>query len=55
MKDDAAAGRRPAWPGLVKFLFILILTIVIWLLASAMARHRFHGGGRIDLHDRLMP
>jgi hypothetical protein len=53
--NTTAAARRSPWPGIVKLLFIVILTIMIWLLAKAMVRHRFHGGGRINQNDTLMP
>jgi heme/copper-type cytochrome/quinol oxidase subunit 4 len=48
-------SRRSPWSGIVKFLFIVILTIIIFLLAQEMARHRFHGGGRINRNDTLQP
>jgi hypothetical protein len=49
------ADRRSPWLGIVKFVFIVFMTIIIWLLAKAMVRHRFHGGGRINQNDTLMP
>jgi hypothetical protein len=37
--------RRLAWAALAKFLFIVVLTALIFLLAQSMVRHRFFQGG----------
>jgi ABC-type microcin C transport system permease subunit YejE len=47
--------RRSPWLGIVKFLFIALLTIIIFLLGQAMVRHRFFRGGFVDQHDTLRP
>jgi hypothetical protein len=51
----APVERRSPWPGIIKFLFILVLTIIIFLLGQEMVRHRFFQGGFVDQHDTLRP
>jgi ABC-type transport system involved in cytochrome c biogenesis permease subunit len=47
-------GRSP-WSGIVKFLLIVVLAIIIFLLGQDMVRHRFFRGGYVDRHDTLRP
>jgi hypothetical protein len=38
-------------PGLIKFLFIVFLTVTIFLLVRSMLRHRFFSGGHPSVHS----
>jgi hypothetical protein len=55
--SNAAAPeeRRSPWVGIIKFLFIVLLTIIIFLLGQDMVRHRFFRGGWVDQRDTLRP
>ena len=37
---------RSVWVGVCRFVFIVVLAIVFFVLGQTMARHRFHEGGR---------
>jgi hypothetical protein len=50
-----SAARNSPWLGIVKFLFIAILIVIIFLLGLDMAHHRFHQGGRVNQNDTLVP
>lgn len=39
--------------GMGMFLFIILLTVIFFLLAQSMVRHRFHEGGRIDSNGSM--
>jgi hypothetical protein len=39
-------GPKQSWPGYVQFLFVVMLTLVFFLLAQGMKRHHFLDGGR---------
>ena len=47
--------RRLRWAGFVKFLFIVVLTVLIFLLAQSMVRHRFFRGGSNNQNNSLNP
>ena len=36
-----AAGRNSPWLGIVKFLFLVLLIVIVFLLAQDMVRRRF--------------
>ena len=48
-----AAERRPVSFGMGMFPFIILLTVIFFLLAQSMVRHRFHEGGRIDSNGSM--
>jgi hypothetical protein len=50
-----AAGRNSLWLGIVKFLFLALLIVIVFLLAQDMVRHRFFRGGRVNQRDVLKP
>jgi ABC-type microcin C transport system permease subunit YejE len=52
---QAPTAQASPWLGIIKFLFIVGLTILIFLLGQAMVRHRFCQGGWVDQHDTLRP
>jgi hypothetical protein len=43
------------WLGIVKFLFVVLLIVIIFLLGQDMVRHRFFRGGRVNQRDVLKP
>jgi len=49
------AGRNSPWLGTVKFLFLVLLAVMIFLLGRDMVRHRFFRGGRVNQRDVLKP
>jgi hypothetical protein len=51
---DPAPG-QPPWVGIVKFLLLVLLIVMIFLLGQAMVRHRFFRGGWVDQRDVLKP
>jgi hypothetical protein len=51
---DPAAQPSP-WLGIVKFLLLVLLIAMIFLLGHEMVRHRFFRGGWVDQRDVLKP
>ncbi len=49
------AGRPSPWLGFVKFLLLVVMIGLIFLLAQAMVDHRFFRGGWVDQRDVLKP
>jgi hypothetical protein len=47
--------RRSTWLGAGKFLFVVVLAILFFLLAHEMVSHRFFRGGWRNHHGSLMP
>jgi hypothetical protein len=45
--------RQLPWLGLAKFLFLAILTLLIYLLAQSMVHHRFFRGGGMNSNDSV--
>lgn len=43
------------WLGMVKFLLLVVLFGLIFLLGQQMVRHRFFRGGWVDQRDVLKP
>jgi hypothetical protein len=41
-------GQKPTSAGMGSFLFILVITFILFLLAQGMVRHRFHRGRHIE-------
>jgi ABC-type microcin C transport system permease subunit YejE len=55
LHTTAPEERRSPWLGIVKFLFIVVLIIIIFLLGQDMVRHRFFQGGWVDQNDTVRP
>jgi ABC-type microcin C transport system permease subunit YejE len=53
-RTDPAARQSP-WIGIVKFLLLVILIGVIFLIGQEMVRHRFFRGGWVDQRGILKP
>ncbi|MGA8214295.1 MAG: hypothetical protein WB799_11930 [Candidatus Sulfotelmatobacter sp.] len=47
--------RRSIWLGIGKFLFIVVLAVLFFLLAHNMVRHRFFRGGWGNQHGSISP
>jgi hypothetical protein len=47
--------RKSIWLGIGKFLFIVVLAVLFFLLAHNMVRHRFFRGGWRNQHGSISP
>lgn len=47
--------RRSIWLGTGKFLFIVVLAVLVFLLAHNIVRHRFFRGGWRNQHSSISP
>jgi hypothetical protein len=43
------------WPGFARFLFIVALTVLIFVLVNSMVRHHFFSGGQMNQHNVTGP
>ena len=43
------------WQEIVRFLFVALLIVIIFVLGRDMVRHRFFRGGRVNQRDVLKP
>jgi hypothetical protein len=55
LNTTAHAGRKPPRFGTGKFLFVVVLAVIFFLLAQRMVRHRFLEGGRVNRNGTLGP
>jgi hypothetical protein len=53
MNLDSNIPRPSPWLGIVKFLLLVILIAVVFLVGQQMVRHRFFRGGYVDQRDVL--
>lgn len=53
--DVKPEEQTPPWLGFAKFLFIVILTVTVFLLIRSMVHHHFFGGGQMNKHDVTAP
>lgn len=44
-RREQEEDQSPRWVGLATFLFIVCLTVVLYLLAKSMVDHHFFSGG----------
>jgi hypothetical protein len=44
-----------SWIGIVKFLFIVFLVVILFLLGQSMVHHRFFRGGYINRNGAISP
>ncbi len=49
------AGQNSRWLGAIKFLLLVLLVVVVFLLGQDMVRHRFFRGGWVNHHEVLEP
>jgi len=43
------------WLGFARFLFIVVLTVLLFVLVNSMVRHHFFSGGQQNQHDVNRP
>ena len=53
--DANPEEQNPPWLGFAKFLFIVILTVTLFLLTRSMVHHHFFSGGQMNKHDVTEP
>jgi hypothetical protein len=46
MNTQPPARRKPPSFGITEFLFVIFLTVILFLLGQSMVEHRFFQGGR---------
>jgi len=55
MRPNSDMERNSPWLGPVKFLFLVLLVVIMFLLGRDMVRHRFFRGGSVNQRDVLKP
>jgi hypothetical protein len=50
-KSDPEENKR-AWPGFVKFLGLMLMVVLFFLLAQSMVRHHFFTGGSMNYYNK---
>jgi hypothetical protein len=53
--NKTPAEGKPPWFGIGKFLFIVVLAVIFFLLAQSMVHHRFFRGGWVNRNGSLRP
>ena len=48
-------GEKPPSFRIGKFLFVVVLAVVLSLLVNSMVHHRFFKGGRVNRHGSIVP
>ena len=43
------------WLGFARFLFIVVVTVLLFVLVNSMVRHHFFSGGQMNQHDVTGP
>ena len=51
----APEGEKPPSFGIGKFLFVVVLAVILFLLVQSMVRHRFFRGGWVNRNGSLGP
>ena len=46
-------ARQSPWSAMIKFLLLVLLVVIIFMLGKDMVRHRFFRGGWVSQHDVL--
>ena len=47
VKPATPDGPRSPWPGVTKFVFIVLLAVMLYLLVRSMVIHHFFSGGQM--------
>jgi len=55
MRPNSDMERNSPWLGPVKFLFLVLLVVIMFLLGRDMVRHSFFRGGSVNQRDVLKP
>ena len=53
--EAPGARRKPPRPGIVTFIWIVVLVVILFALAQTMVHHRFHRGGWFNQSHKLQP
>jgi len=53
MDNREPAGREPSAFAIGKFLFVVVLAVILFLLGQSMVRHRFFEGGRFHRNGSI--
>ena len=48
-------GEKPPSFGIGKFLFVVLLAVIFFLLVNRMVHHRFFRGGWVNRHGTIVP
>ena len=51
----APEGEKPPSFGIGKFLFVIVLAVIFFLLVHSMVHHRFFRGGRVNRNGSIVP
>ena len=51
----APEGEKSPWIGIGKFLFVVVLAVIVFLLVQSMVHHRFFRGGRVNRNGSIVP
>jgi hypothetical protein len=51
----APEGEKPPSFGIGKFLFVVVLAVILFFLVQSMVRHRFFRGGRVNPNGSIGP
>jgi hypothetical protein len=54
-QENNQEQQRSPWPGFARFLFIVVLTVLLFVLVSNMVRHHFFNGGQMNQHNVTGP
>jgi hypothetical protein len=53
-KTPDPEGEKPPSFGIGKFLFVVLLALIFFLLVHSMVHHRFFRGGRVNRHGSIV-
>jgi len=53
--NEGPGARRKLRPGIVTFIWIVVLVVILLALAHTMVHHRFHRGGRANPNGTIGP
>ena len=54
-QENNQEERSLPWLGFARFLFIVVLTVLLFVLVNIMVRHHFFSGGQQNRHDVTGP
>lgn len=54
-QENNQEERSLPWLGFARFLFIVVLTVLLFVLVNSMVRHHFFSGGQQNRHDVTGP
>ena len=54
-QENNRGQQRSPWPGFARVLFIVVLTVLIFVLVNSMVRHHFFSGSQMNQHNVTGP